>query len=188
MEPIRRIAIALAVSALPVQLVFAEMEHRMGGMPDMPTHMLKPGGELEHHEKYHPADGTGTQSMFSFGQPGQPGLATRTVRIDAYDKAHFVPDSLSIASGETVQFEVHNADKQPHELRIGDHRYQQEHAEMIKRMPGWEHSSPNSVIVAPGKIATLVWQFGDDPVVELACHLAGSYEAGMLVRVQVTKP
>jgi uncharacterized cupredoxin-like copper-binding protein len=44
------------------------------------------------------------------------------------------------------------------------------------------------VIVAPGKIATLVWQFGDDPVVELACHVAGSYETGMLMRVQVTKP
>lgn len=188
MESIRRIVIALAVSAFPMQFVFAEMEHRMGGLPGMPAHMLKPGGELEHHEKYHPADGTEAQSMFSFGQPGQPGLATRTVRIDAYDKAHFVPDSLSVTPGETVQFEVHNADKQPHELRIGDHQYQQEHAEMIKRMPGWEHSSPNSVVVAPGKTETLVWQFGDDPVVELACHIAGSYEAGMLVRVQVTKP
>ncbi len=76
-----------------MQLVFAEMEHRMGGLPGMPAHMLKPGGELEHHEKYHLADSTGAQSMFFFGQPGQPGLAGRTVRIDAYDKSHFVPDS-----------------------------------------------------------------------------------------------
>ncbi len=188
MKSVIRIVIPLAVVAFQMQSVFAEMEHRMGGMPDMPAHMLKPGGELEHHQKFHRADSSGAQSIFSFGQPGQPGLATRRVRIDAYDKAHFVPDSLSVASGETVQFEVHNADKQPHELRIGDHRYQKEHAEMLKQMPGWEHNSPNSVIVAPGKIATLVWQFGDDPVVELACHLAGSYEAGMLVRVQVTKP
>lgn len=188
MEPIRHIVNVLVVSAFPMQFVSAEMEHRMGGLPGMPAHMLKPGGELEHHDKYHPADGTAAQSMFSFGQPGQPGLASRTVRIDAYDNAHFVPDSLSVASGETVQFEFRNAGKQPHELRIGNHQYQREHAEMLMRMPGWEHSSPNSVIAAPGKIATLVWQFGDDPVVELACHVAGRYEAGMLVRVQVTKP
>ena len=181
------IVIALAVSAFPMQFVFAEMEHRMGGLPGMPAHMLKPGGELEHHEKYHPADGTGVQSMFSFGQPGQPGLVNRTVRIDAYDNAQFLPDSLTVAMGETVQFEVHNAGKQPHELRIGDHRYQQEHAEMLKHMPGWEHNSPNSVVVAPGKTGTLVWQFGDDPVVELACHHKGSYEAGMVVRVKVTQ-
>ena len=180
MEIILRIVIALAVSAFPMQFVFAEMEHRMGGLPGMPAHMLKPGGELEHHEKYHPADGTGAQSMFSFGQPGQPGLVNRTVRIDAYDNARFVPDSLTVSMGETVQFEVHNAGKQPHELRIGDHRYQQEHAEMLKHMPGWEHNSPNSVVVAPGKSGTLVWQFGDDPVVELACHHKGSYEAGMV--------
>lgn len=188
MRSVRLIVIALAVCANPVQLVFAEMEHRMGGLPGMPAHMLKPGSEMEHQQKYHPAQGSGAPSMFSFGQPGQPGQASRTVHIDARDEAHFVPDSLRVAPGETVQFEVRNAGKRPHELRIGDHQYQQEHAEMLKRMPGWEHSSPNSVIVAPGKIATLVWQFGDDPVVELACHIAGSYEAGMLVRVQVTKP
>lgn len=188
MESIRRIVIALAVSSFPMQFVLAEMEHRMGGLPGMPAHMLKPGSELEHHEKYHPADVTGPRFMFSFGQPGQPGLANRTVRIDAYDKRRFVPDSLSVAPGEIVQFEVRNTGKQPHELRIGNRQYQQEHAEMLKRMPGWEHSSPNSVIVAPGTIATLVWQFGSDPVVELACHVAGSYEAGMLVRVHVAKP
>jgi uncharacterized cupredoxin-like copper-binding protein len=166
----------------------AEMEHRMGGLPGMPAHMLKPGSEMEHQQKHHPVQGTDASSMFSFGQPGRPGQASRTVRIDAHDEAHFVPDSLRVAPGETVQFEVRNAGKRSHELRIGNHQYQQEHAEMLKRMPGWEHSSPNSVIVAPGTIATLVWQFGDDPVVELACHVAGSYEAGMLVRVQVAKP
>jgi len=164
------------------------MEHRMGGLPGMPAHMLKPGSEMEHHQKYHSVQGADASSMFSFGQPGRPGQVSRTVRIDAHDHAHFVPDSLRVAPGETVQFEVRNEGKRPHELRIGNRQYQQEHAEMLKRMPGWEHGSPNSVMVAPGKIATLVWQFGDDPVVELACHLAGSYEAGMLVRVQVAKP
>ena len=182
-----RIVVALALYGFPMQFVFAETEHRMGGLPGMPAHMLKPGGEMEHHENFHAADGSGAQSMFSFGQPNQPGLVNRTVRIDAYDETHFVPDSLSVASGETVQFEFHNADKQPHELRVGDHGYQQEHAEMLKQMPGWEHNSPNSVDVARGNTGTLVWQFGDDPVVELACHHKGSYEAGMVVRVEVTQ-
>lgn len=162
MESLRRVVIALAVSALPMQFVFAEMEHRMGGLPGMPAHMLKPGGKLEHRGKYHPADSTSPESMFSFGQPGQPGLVSRTVRIDTHDNARFVADSLTFAMGETVQFEVHNAGKQPHELRIGDHRYQQEHAEMHKHVPGWEHNSPNSVVVesekrgcASGNLATI---------------------------------
>lgn len=188
MKFIRRIAITLAVAALPAQFVLAEMEHRMGGLPGMPAHMLKPGGALEHHEQPHPVNAAGASMMFSFGQPGQAGPATRMVRIDAYDDAYFVPDTLRVTPGETVQFEVRNAGKRPHELRIGNHRYQQEHAEMLRHMPGWEHSSGNSVVVAPGKTAMLIWQFGDDPVVELACHVARSYETGMLVRVEVAKP
>lgn len=172
---------------LVTRYAVAEMEHRMGGLPGMPAHMLKPGGDLEHHEQYHPAEGTGAPPMFSFGLPGQVGLSTRTVRIVANDDAHFVPDALSVAAGETVQFELHNTGDRPHELRIGNRRYQREHAQMLKSMPGWEHSSPNSVLVAPGKTGTLFWQFGDDPVVELACHVAGNYEVGMLVQVQVTK-
>lgn len=188
MKSIRRVAIALAVAAFPAQCVLAEMEHRMGGLPGMPAHMLKPAGTLEHHEQHHPVNPQGISMMFSFGQPGQAGLATRMVRIDAYDEAYFVPDTLDVTPGETVQFEVRNTGKRSHELRIGNHRYQQEHAEMLRHMPGWEHDSRNSVVVAPGKTAILVWQFGDDPVVELACHVAQSYEAGMLVRVQVAKP
>lgn len=187
MRSVRLIVTALALCAYPVQPVFAEMEHRMGGLPGMPAHMLKPGGELEHHQQFHPGPARSGAVMFSFGQPGDPRAVKRRIHIEARQN-RFEAADLELESRETVEFEVRNTDTRPHELRIGSPRYQQEHAEMLKRLPGWEHSSPNSVIVAPGKIATLVWQFGDDPVVELACHVAGSYALGMLVRVQVSKP
>jgi uncharacterized cupredoxin-like copper-binding protein len=188
MRSVRLIVTTLAVCAYPVQPVFAEMEHRMGGLPGMPAHVLKPGGEFEHHQQFHPGPArSGAEMMFSFGQPGDPRAVKRRIHIEAREN-RFEVANLEFESRETVEFEFRNMDTRPHELRVGNPRYQQEHAEMLKRMLGWEHSSPNSVIVAPGKIATLVWQFGDDPVVELACHVAGSYEAGMLVRVQVTKP
>ena len=185
MQSVRGVVIALAVSTFSVQFVSAEMEHRMGGLPGMPAHMLKPGAELDHHEKHHPADGMEAPTMSPFGQPGQVSIATRTVRIDVYDEARFVPDSLNVAAGETVQIEVHNAGIRPHELRIGDPRYQQEHAKMLKSMPGWEHSSSNSIVVAPGETETIVWQFGNGSVVELACHLDGNYQAGMVTKVAV---
>lgn len=166
----------------------AEMEHRMGGLPGMPAHILKPGGEFQHHRQFHSDPSRpGVEMMFSFGQPGDPDAVKRRIHIEARG-SRFEADDLKFESGETVEFEFRNMDSRPHELRVGSPSYQQEHAEMLKRMPGWEHSSPNSVIAAPGTTATLVWKFGSDPVVELACHVAGSYEAGMLVRVQVAKP
>jgi len=188
MRSVRLIVTALAVCAYPVQLVFAEMEHRMGGLPGMPAHVLKPGGEFEHHQQFHPGPApSGAEMMFSFGQPGDPRVVKRRIRIEAREN-RFDAVNLEFESRETVEIEFRNMDTRPHELRVGNPRYQQEHAEMLKRMPGWEHSSVNSVLVAPGDTGTLVWQFGDDLVVELACHVAGRYEAGMLVRVQVAKP
>ena len=165
----------------------AEMEHRMGGLPGMPAHMLKPGGEFEHHRQFPPGPARpGAEMMFTFGQPGDPRAVKRWIRIEAREN-RFETANLAFESGETVEFEFRNMDSRPHELRVGDPHYQQEHSEMLRRMPGWEHSSPNSVLVAPGNTGTLVWQFGDDPVVELACHVAGSYEAGMRVKMQATK-
>ena len=165
----------------------AEMEHRMGGLPGMPAHMLKPGGEFEHHQQFHSDPSRpGADMMFTFGQPGDPRAVKRRIRIDAREN-RLQATSLEFDSGETVEFELRNMDSRPHELRVGDPHYQQEHADMLRRMPGWEHGSPNSVLVGPGKTGTLIWQFGADPVVELACHIAGSYEAGMQVKMQAIK-
>lgn len=183
-EPRQALFLACLIVSAPA---LAEMEHRMGGLPGMPAHMLKPGGEFEHHEQFHsdPAR-PGAETKFTFGQPGDPRAVKRRIRIEAREN-RFEAANLQFESGETVEFEFRNMDARPHELRVGNPNYQQEHAEMLRRMPGWEHSSPNSVLVAPGKTGTLVWQFGDDSVVELACHVAGSYEAGMRVRMRATK-
>ncbi len=187
MTPIKlRQALSL-VCVIASSPALAEMEHRMGGLPGMPAYMLKPGGKLEHHQKFHSDSARpGGEMMFTFGQPGDPRAVKRRIRIEARGN-RFEVAALEFESGETVEFEFRNLDSRPHEVRIGDPRYQQEHAEMLRRMPGWEHSSPNSVLVAPGETGTLVWQFGEDPVIELACHVAGSFQAGMHVEMRAIK-
>lgn len=183
-KPWQTLFLACLIASGPA---LAEMEHRMGGVPDMPAHMLKPGGEFEHHREFHsdPARPS-AEMMFTFGQPGDPRAVKHKIHIDAREN-RFEVAILEFESRETVEFEFRNMDSRPHELRVGDPHYQQEHSEMLRHMPGWEHSSPNSVLVAPGNTGTLVWQFGNDPVVELACHVAGGYEVGMRVKMQAIK-
>jgi hypothetical protein len=62
MRSVRLIVTALAVCAYPLQPVFAEMEHRMGGLPGMPAHVLKPGG---------------SSNITSNSTPAPPGRAPR---------------------------------------------------------------------------------------------------------------
>jgi hypothetical protein len=41
--------------------------------------------------------------------------------------------------------------------------------------------------LAPGETKSIVWRFTQPGTVELACHEAGHYEAGMISRVAVEK-
>ena len=62
--------------------------------------------------------------MYTFGQPGDPRAVKRRIRIEARGN-RFEVAALEFESGETVEFEFRNLDSRPHELRIGDPRYQQ---------------------------------------------------------------
>ncbi|MEN2979814.1 plastocyanin/azurin family copper-binding protein [Tistrella bauzanensis] len=46
-------------------------------------------------------------------------------------------------------------------------------------MSDMKHDDPNSVLVAPGGTAELVWQFAKADALEFACNVPGHYESGM---------
>lgn len=128
------------------------------------------------------------KKSFSFGQPGDAKKVDRTVRIKALDTMRYDKRELNVRVGETVRFTVTNAGKVRHEFVIGDAAEQHEHEQEMQGMPGMVMpDEANGISLAPGETKSIVWQFAGPGTVELACHEAGHYEAGMVSRVTVEK-
>jgi uncharacterized cupredoxin-like copper-binding protein len=60
-----------------------------------------------------------------------------------------------------------------------------EHAELMKKFPGMEHSEANMAHVKPGAHGDLVWQFTHAGTYPFACLVPGHYDAGMVGDVTV---
>ena len=54
-------------------------------------------------------------------------------------------------------------------------------------MDDMKHDDPNSVLVAPGTTAELVWKFTEPTELEFACNVPGHYESGMAGPINFTK-
>lgn len=149
----------------------------------------------------------GAASAFADGGdlPGAPGTAEavgRTVEVLMTDNA-FEPQGIAVTPGETIRFEVKNTGEFVHEFNIGNaktHAHHQE--EMLSMMMdgiievdrinhdkmaagGMMHSDPNSVLLAPGEQAEIIWRFGTDGDLEFACNVPGHYESGMVGRIEL---
>ena len=122
----------------------------------------------------------------AFGREGDPGKATRTVRVDMSDKMRFTPSSLTIKQGETVKFVVRNSGKTMHEMVLGTMKELKEHAEVMRKHPTMEHDEPYMAHVAPGKTETIVWQFSRPGEFYYGCLIPGHFEAGMVGKILVT--
>jgi uncharacterized cupredoxin-like copper-binding protein len=120
-----------------------------------------------------------------FGRPGKADQVQRTIEVKALDTMRYDPQTFTVKAGETIRFVVTNVGRLKHEFIIGDPAEQRAHAEMMKKMPGMEHEDPNALNLEPGETKTLIWQFGQAGVVEVACHVPGHYEAGMVAQVKV---
>lgn len=119
-----------------------------------------------------------------------------TIRVEAGDK-WFDPDTLEVAPGEMIRFEITNSGNLEHEFVIGDAKAQEAHREMMQEMAGnpgdgheghgghdmaeGEHGGEMpAVTIAPGETAELVWTAPDHVArLEYACNIPGHYEAGM---------
>ena len=94
-------------------------------------------------------------------------------------------DNISIKQGETIKFVVANQGKILHEMVIGTLKGLQEHAEMMKQMPGMQHSDPSMVSVKPSNTGEIVWTFNKSGQFDFACLQPGHSEAGMKGRLRV---
>lgn len=137
-------------------------------------------------ESHHAHDGAHGHSNSAAGRPGNPKKISRAIKITALDIKYDKPE-IQVKAGETIKFVVTNTGKLRHEFMIGDMEEQRQHAEMMKQMPDMVHEDANTLTLEPGETKSLVWQFTRAGKLEVACHIPGHYEAGMVSNVIVSK-
>ncbi len=135
----------------------------------------------EEHEHHSHDD----QGQTDYGIAGDPSKVTRTIKLSMGDNFRFTPDNISIKQGETIKFVVANVGKIQHEMVIGTLKGIQEHAEMMKQMPGMQHIDPNMISVKPSNKGEIVWTFNKSGQFDFACLQPGHYEAGMKGKLMV---
>ncbi len=114
--------------------------------------------------------------------------ADRTVSITMRATA-FEPASLSVRSGETIEFRFTNDDGATHEAYIGDPAAQDAHEmEMADGGGGGHdgHGAESSVTVDAGKTKRLRYTFGAPGALIIGCHEEGHYASGMKMSVTIT--
>ena len=140
------------------------------------------GDKSESHES---AASELVEMVTPFGRAGEPGTATRTMHIDMKDTMRFLPDNLTVKSGETVRLLVKNSGQLLHELVLGRAEDLEKHAALMRKFPEMEHDEPNMVHVKPGKTGEVVWTFDKPGDFRFACLIPGHFEAGMTGKVTV---
>lgn len=138
------------------------------------------------HTKKSAAPAAHTIAEKSFGKTGDAKKVTRTIAVDMSDQMRFTPATLTVKQDETVKFIVKNSGKTMHEFVLGTMAEFKAHAEMMKKHPGMAHDEPYMAHVAPGKTATVVWQFTKSGTFHFGCLLPGHLEAGMVGNINVT--
>ena len=170
---VTRGGLVLAVAALSLAACGGAGHEGHGAMTqDSATH-----DEAGHHDPMGHADTS------SFGAPGDPGRADRTVRVKATDALEFEPASIEVDAGEIVTFVVTNQGKLPHEFVLGDAEYQRAHEDEMSSGAG---HGDNGVSVDPGTTTEITWEFSTAGTFEFACHVQGHYPGGMKGTIEVT--
>jgi uncharacterized cupredoxin-like copper-binding protein len=151
------------------------------------------------HGMEHGAAGHHSAAVGSVGKASEVSRTIDVVMMDNY----YEPEKIDIKAGETVRFQVVNKGALVHEFNIGTadmHKGHQKemmmmvqhgiiqggqlNREMMKMDIGngqtMEHNDPNSVLLAPGETAEIIWTFPSDAKLEFACNVPGHYQSGMV--------
>tara|TARA_R110002049_G_scaffold118604_1_gene272623 strand:+ start:7 stop:546 length:540 start_codon:yes stop_codon:yes gene_type:complete len=168
----------LALTTLPVWAIAAG-DHDTHGTVNGPS-AAAPGHDMgkingEHNDTH--------ESMA--GMAGDAAKVSRTIPVEMNDNMRFTPANVTVKAGETVRFFIVNKGKIPHEMVIGTAEEIDEHADMMKKMPGMAHKEANQITLAPGQRGALVWQFAKTGTVTYACLVPGHKEAGMVGTIDV---
>ena len=145
-------------------------------------------------------------SSAGVGKIGDEKDVKKVVRVSMYDN-YFKPSSIKVKKGQTVKFIIENKGEFVHEFNIGTKeqhiKHQPEMAmmtemgvlfpdyidmdqmmKMAKTNPSMKHDHGNSVLLEPGKSGEIIWEFGDNTDLELACNVPGHYEDGMVNKIK----
>jgi uncharacterized cupredoxin-like copper-binding protein len=141
-------------------------------------------GDESHPMKMHTFDPSQVEER-AFGREGDPAKVARTIQVDMSDAFRFTPSDLVIQRGQTVKFVIRNHGHQLHEMVLGTAQELKEHAALMQRFPGMEHSDPNMAHVKPGATGEIVWQFDKPGEYQFACLIPGHFEAGMVGKLVV---
>jgi len=158
--------ISVALTTLSFNAFAGEGHHSHGGHNDMQVQ--------ESHK-------------FEAGQPGKISEVNRTIKIKAMDSMRYDQDKIKVKAGETIRFIVTNTGNLRHEFSIGSIEEQFKHATMMKAMPNMQHKDPNVLSLAPNETGEIIWKFAKLDNIEVACHVAGHYEAGMKANILVAR-
>ena len=114
------------------------------------------------------------------GGGATPSERTIAVRMH-YSK--YVPASLTVAAGTTVEFVIVNDDPIAHEFIIGTHAEQLKHEAGDIHDP---HNGPGEATIEGSKTTRLRHTFREPGTLEFACHRPGHYRYGMVGSIRVT--
>jgi len=116
----------------------------------------------------------------------EPGMKpTRTIEVEMGDQMRFIPDVITVKKGEVVKFVNKNNGKLMHEFVLGTAESLAEHAAMMQKFPGMEHSEPYMSHIAPNESGEMLWKFSEAGEYAFGCLVPGHYEAGMKGKVIV---
>lgn len=127
----------------------------------------------------------GPLGVTTIGEPGNPKLVSRTIKVSMSDTMRFTPEHIEVKTGETIRFVLQNQGKLRHELVFGEPEALRRHAAMMQMMPDMQHNGPNMASLAPGEHGVLIWKFTHTGSVAFACLQSGHLEAGMRGTVAV---
>ena len=140
------------------------------------------------------------------GMQGNKESIDRTINVSMYDN-YYQPNKFKIKKGETIKFIVQNKGELVHEFNIATKKMHLKHQpemlmmveneilladkidkkkmiEMSKKNPSMAHKHSNSVLLAPGESAELIWKFNNTAIIEAACNVPGHYEVGMVAKIE----
>ena len=109
-----------------------------------------------------------------------PGMhVTRTIEVGMSDQMRFTPNVIKVKKGDVIKFVHSNDGKLLHEFVLGTPDSLDEHAVLMKKFPGMEHSEPYMAHVEPGKHGEIIWKFSEEGTFAFGCLIPGHYDAGM---------
>ena len=136
-----------------------------------------------HNSSDHAEEFEAIMNEFGSYEPGMK--ATKTIAIGMSDDMRFTPDVIRVKVGEVIIFNHENNGQLGHEFVLGTADSLDEHADMMKKFPGMEHSEPYMAHIASGEHGSIMWKFSEAGEFAFGCLVPGHYDAGMKGKVIV---